>query len=683
MEVKYGDHVRLWTTSWYLSGRKGQKVENVSPTSSRCAPSDCSASPSPSPQPSPVRSARNESATTQHDVLENYTGGYIGYYEKNGRHGILSSIPPLGEGLDHLFCQETYEILDPYGRREPGKDIVHYGEPVVLVNQYGMVWNNKTGGITGYIGPRPRHLPGELYLRFERPFESAKEKNPIRYGDDHITIHIVSSNRHTTHFDKVLTNFKKSTSSTLGGYICSDGNGYTMEVSMHPIEPSISKISGKLAKYQDTQVNWGDVIPVSIPPNFKSSDVLEIDLTNQGKIILTADDIREKEYDTTPFLIPLQSAPGSVVMQVSPVDSETPRPLHQQRATTMAFITPLETSIAVVSVAIILSVLVDRGLVVQKTAMWIAIVCWSPLVALMVHTLLASHIKDDETKALNGSATMSSSYTIKLHKWVFGGSVQVEEEEPPVMEYPKRFLDAEKGNHAAALKRWRETKEWREKMEMDTILSKPHPHFKTIKKYYPHYCHFKGKNGEPVWFEKSAKTDLKALRKEGITLDILLRHYALITEFLWTRLEPSEETKSITVIDIQGIGLRDFVGETVDFVRKASEFVGRHYPERAAYIYVLNVPSWFNVIWNVVKPMIDEVTRKKVYILRGKKAIEVALQETIPIENIPKEYGGTGPALGESPQEKLLADLIASNNGEVPKIKLEPHSILPPRVDPE
>ena len=68
------------------------------------------------------------------------------------------------------------------------------------------------------------------------------------------------------------------------------------------------------------------------------------------------------------------------------------------------------------------------------------------------------------------------------------------------------------------------------------------------------------------------------------------------------------------------------------------------------------------MIWKVVKPMIDEVTLKKISIVRGKEAVFSALAEKIPVENIPPEYGGKSMPLGESPEENALRDLMRHNN---------------------
>ena len=60
--------------------------------------------------------------------------------------------------------------------------------------------------------------------------------------------------------------------------------------------------------------------------------------------------------------------------------------------------------------------------------------------------------------------------------------------------------------------------------------------------------------------------------------------------------------------------------------------------------------------------MVDEVTLKKISILRTKEEGLEALLESIPLENIPPEYGGKSVPLGESPEEIRLRDMMTHNN---------------------
>ena len=146
---------------------------------------------------------------------------------------------------------------------------------------------------------------------------------------------------------------------------------------------------------------------------------------------------------------------------------------------------------------------------------------------------------------------------------------------------PVRFLRAGKGDEAEGRRRYEATLKWREENNMDICLFEAWPKFELIKSHYPHYLHGKGRNGEPVFFELPPKTDLKALREGGVDLDYLLHHYAMICEFQWQYISRDDFQRSIYIIDLEGIRMGDFVGECVDYVKRASEFTAQHYPERA------------------------------------------------------------------------------------------------------
>ena len=236
----------------------------------------------------------------------------------------------------------------------------------------------------------------------------------------------------------------------------------------------------------------------------------------------------------------------------------------------------------------------------------------------------------------------------------------------------ERYLRATKNDTLEAQIRLTATLQWRIQNGMDGILLSPHPHFDTLKRCYPHAYHLRGYNNEPVYYECPGKIDLTALKSAGLTLNDLLRHYALVTEFLWTYISPYQNgpgSKGITIIDLDGMRLRDFAGDVVTFVKRAAAFTGLHYPERSTTIYILNAPSFFQLIWRrVIAPLVDPVTLKKVRVVNSNTpefpfSIRDALMQTIPIKNIPMEYGGKSEIpLGYSPEELSLRELIEQNN---------------------
>jgi hypothetical protein len=157
-------------------------------------------------------------------------------------------------------------------------------------------------------------------------------------------------------------------------------------------------------------------------------------------------------------------------------------------------------------------------------------------------------------------------------------------------------LRAGKGDPVEGIRRYTASLSWRKEHKIDTILRQPEYTFDLIQEHYPAFIHGRGRNGEPCYYEQPPKTNLKALRNGGVTLDDLLHHYALMTEYMWQHVERDDLARSIYIIDLQGIRLGDFVGEVVDFVKKASEVSSQHYPERAGYgtfVFVIRLPFLF------------------------------------------------------------------------------------------
>lgn len=234
---------------------------------------------------------------------------------------------------------------------------------------------------------------------------------------------------------------------------------------------------------------------------------------------------------------------------------------------------------------------------------------------------------------------------------------------PPPKQLPLRFLRAGNNDPGEGWRRYQATLRWRRDEGMDTILREPNPYFDTIQQNYLHYFHGTGYHGEPVFYEMPAKTNLKALREGGVGLLLLLRYYSFITEFQWQYLNRDDKASSIFVVDMEGIRLTDFVGETREFVVTAALLSAQHYPERGGKVLLINAPRWFKMIWRLIRPVVAKSTLNKIFILRGEEEIKRKLRENVPLDQIPREYGGTSPIpLGESREEKLLAELVKHNN---------------------
>ena len=66
----------------------------------------------------------------------------------------------------------------------------------------------------------------------------------------------------------------------------------------------------------------------------------------------------------------------------------------------------------------------------------------------------------------------------------------------------------------------------------------------------------------------------------------------------------------------------------------------------------------------MIKPWIDPVTAARTHIVRGAARITAELLQHIDVADLPQEYGGQSTlALGDSPQERTLHELVQRVNG--------------------
>eukprot|EP00287_Rhodomonas_sp_CCMP768_P032059 CAMPEP_0202854826 /NCGR_PEP_ID=MMETSP1389-20130828/91203_1 /ASSEMBLY_ACC=CAM_ASM_000865 /TAXON_ID=302021 /ORGANISM="Rhodomonas sp., Strain CCMP768" /LENGTH=179 /DNA_ID=CAMNT_0049533427 /DNA_START=195 /DNA_END=730 /DNA_ORIENTATION=- len=76
--------------------------------------------------------------------------------------------------------------------------------------------------------------------------------------------------------------------------------------------------------------------------------------------------------------------------------------------------------------------------------------------------------------------------------------------------------------------------------------------------------------------------------------------------------------KYVWVIDFNGFGMRDC---NPRMATTAIPMFADQYPERMGQIVLINPPAAFQILWRAVKPILDPVTKEKIVLLRGQKAI--------------------------------------------------------------
>ena len=234
---------------------------------------------------------------------------------------------------------------------------------------------------------------------------------------------------------------------------------------------------------------------------------------------------------------------------------------------------------------------------------------------------------------------------------------------------PKRFIDAEKGDVKKAIARWEDTLKYRSEQKIWSIFQEPIEKFEIIQEYYPNYFHHTSKCGNIMYFVEAGKINFSKLKKENISFEMLLRHYLFLCEFQWSHLTPEESSRTVSVIDLKGVGISSlFDKKLLGWFSKTNQLYARHYPEKSHKIIIVNTPFSFYAAWRMVRPMLDPVTVEKVNIVRSGKATRDALLEVADSKYIPEKYGGTSSELGTSPEYASMVELqsILSQGARLP-----------------
>ncbi|EIE24004.1 hypothetical protein COCSUDRAFT_62530 [Coccomyxa subellipsoidea C-169] len=211
-----------------------------------------------------------------------------------------------------------------------------------------------------------------------------------------------------------------------------------------------------------------------------------------------------------------------------------------------------------------------------------------------------------------------------------------------------RFMIGYGNDKAAARRAMQRTYDWRKATGTFNILDQAQPHFET----------FKAGMMREGW---------QKFKVTGLNDRDVARHIAFCHDFLYKVLdtEPMPEGgRTIWINDLKGVGIRDIGSKAMDFGLQMMGLLEKHYPERMGKALVVNAPSFFNVLWRIVHPLIPASTKKRLVVLRSKEDVHKALLEYMDDKDIPSEYGGKSEKqLYETEPERALKRRVEEVKG--------------------
>ncbi|CAG7886169.1 unnamed protein product [Brassica rapa] len=221
-----------------------------------------------------------------------------------------------------------------------------------------------------------------------------------------------------------------------------------------------------------------------------------------------------------------------------------------------------------------------------------------------------------------------------------------------------RFLKARKFDLDKTKLMWTEMLRWRKEFGADTVMEEfEFKEIDEVLKYYPQGHHGVDKEGRPVYIERLGQVDSTKLM-QVTTLDRYVNYHVMEFERTFNVKFPAcsiaakkQIDQSTTILDVQGVGLKNFNKAARDLVTRLQAVDGNNYPESLNRMFIINAGSGFRMLWSTVKSFLDPKTTAKInasiqnpfasfFSVLGNK-YQSKLLEIIDESELPDFLGGT------------------------------------------
>lgn len=209
-----------------------------------------------------------------------------------------------------------------------------------------------------------------------------------------------------------------------------------------------------------------------------------------------------------------------------------------------------------------------------------------------------------------------------------------------------RFLRARKFDLQKALEMIIKCENWRKEKKVDEIFASfEFSELKEVNEIYPRFYHKIDKHGRPIYVEMLGKLNLDQLFKLT-TRERLETHFIYEYErLLRVRLPACSKAMgqhtetSLTILDLKNCSVMQAY-RVKDLLKLIVDIGQNYYPETMGMTFIINAPWVFDTIWNFIKIWMDEVTVKKIKIVKAGKDHTADLFQLVDPANLPFILGG-------------------------------------------
>ena len=162
------------------------------------------------------------------------------------------------------------------------------------------------------------------------------------------------------------------------------------------------------------------------------------------------------------------------------------------------------------------------------------------------------------------------------------------------------------------------------------------------------------RDGKVLFFSKPGRVNIHGLElvstPDGVNRyqwNVMAHTFASVVRDTAARDPSFVRYQSCVIMDLQGLSRATCNSRVLAIVQHQSRVDALCFPEILGKCLIINAPSFFSLIWSIIRRWLDPRTASKIEIYSSKSKAERRLAELISQEHLPREYGGSAPTVKE------------------------------------
>ncbi|ODN03993.1 SEC14-like protein 2 [Orchesella cincta] len=189
-----------------------------------------------------------------------------------------------------------------------------------------------------------------------------------------------------------------------------------------------------------------------------------------------------------------------------------------------------------------------------------------------------------------------------------------------------------------------ENLKWRKENRMDNILNED---FSELDRDYPFQIQYEDKEGKPIVTANFGDWDIRKLAISG-KISSLNRHIDRGFEMVTDKVRKLQESGKVVAQWDFIINMENYKLSTAGLLTMSSyvpvsvNTYENHFPAHADKIMLINTPAIFELVLNIIRPIMSPLTRQTLKVYNtNKEQWQKELFEIVDRNELPPEYGGT------------------------------------------